>query len=331
MPRLSWTPAEQMTHKITSEVTTGCLNPRQRMIRKLISLLICFVLMLIQLGFLNFYFIKYTAEPRWYCWILADLLVVGVMLYLIIHAILYNYRCLNGACASEANLQYAFVGWLVYSCVVSAKILTAVYVYAGLITISHEFGLQAYRLTLSASAVIFLMLVLSHHYHKLNSPRQTYISYLASAVTLDILDSILFLDLLYNPKLTGFITGGLRAAVVIFACVNFVLPTFGLLKLRYGTSLPHLAFLPYEKLYNMLYFMLVNIPYLGNNWLLIISLFTNAKCPILVIRIYLVQYVEDFNVNIFITKNVIGTVVGIRELWMSYLLYKESQLTATTS
>lgn len=56
------------------------------------------------------------------------------------------------------------------------------------------------QLTLSLTAVIFLLMVESHHYTQLASPRQLYLTYLATAVTLDILDSILFLDLLWDTR-----------------------------------------------------------------------------------------------------------------------------------
>lgn len=50
----------------------------------------------------------------------------------------------------------------------------------------------------------------------------------------------------------------MRITVLFFACLNFVLPTFALFKLRYSKGLPSWVCLPYEKLYTLVYFLVVN-------------------------------------------------------------------------
>jgi hypothetical protein len=62
------------------------------------------------------------------------------------------------------------------------------------------FGRNIFKLNLALAAVVFLFLVEAHHYTQLNSPRQLYLSYLENAITLDLLDSIYFLDLLWLDK-----------------------------------------------------------------------------------------------------------------------------------
>uniref|UniRef100_A0A915JZ18 Uncharacterized protein n=1 Tax=Romanomermis culicivorax TaxID=13658 RepID=A0A915JZ18_ROMCU len=140
----------------------------------------------------------------------------------------------------------------------------------------------------------------------LNSPRQTYLSYLASGITLDVIDSVLFLQLLIDPELKDsskkhtFLPG----AIIFFACFNFVLPTFALFKLRYTRRLPHWMPLPYEKLYTLFYFLTVNLPFL-------------------IIRAYVWQ--KDKNdVSIFIVKNFVMVILAFREVWVSYLQWKEN-------
>jgi hypothetical protein len=68
------------------------------------------------------------------------------------------------------------------------------------IPVDTLFNRNLYKLNLAMSALIFLFLVEAHHYTQLNSPRQMYLAYLESAITLDILDSIIFLNLLWDSK-----------------------------------------------------------------------------------------------------------------------------------
>ncbi len=71
---------------------------------------------------------------------------------------------------------------------------------ANFMTMDSIFGKHTYRLILSLSCPIFLLLVEAHHYTKLNSPRQLYLSHLVGGVTMDILDTIFFMDLLWLDK-----------------------------------------------------------------------------------------------------------------------------------
>lgn len=49
------------------------------------------------------------------------------------------------------------------------------------------------------------MLSESHHYTHVNSPRQLYITYLNTAVALDLLDTIFFLDLLWQNQVGRYV------------------------------------------------------------------------------------------------------------------------------
>jgi len=157
----------------------------------------------------------------------------------------------------------------------------------------------------------------------LNSPRQLYLSYLENAITLDLLDSIYFLDLLWqaqtrkwNLELVIFIL------ILVFACVNFVLPTFALLKLRY-VRMPSWIILPYEKLYALIYVLLVNVPYLAIRIYLYIILVdpasyqftfdTNVQ-PALQVSNTSTTAV-DYDIQIFVFKNIIMIYIALKEIY----------------
>lgn len=60
------------------------------------------------------------------------------------------------------------------------------------------------KLSLSLSVLVFLFLLEAHHYTPLKSDRQLYITYLVTAICFDLLDTITFLDLIWQA-LVGFL------------------------------------------------------------------------------------------------------------------------------
>jgi len=158
-----------------------------------------------------------------------------------------------------------------------------------------------FRLGLSLSILIFLFLLESHHYTPVLSPRQLYITYLVTAICLDLVDTIYFLDLLWQAMKDNWnLQLWLDITILALACVNFILPTFALMKLRFGRFPKY--FLVSDKVWALLYVLLVNGPYLG-------------------IRIYLYVLLEfekrgkHYDASIFMIKNVAMIYLAIRELW----------------
>ncbi len=200
---------------------------------------------------------------------------------------------------SDANIRFAFFAWFAYSCVLAGKVAVTFRLYESKIDTNSEnlFGQHTYKLTLGLAAVIFLLLVESHHYTVLNSPRQLYLTYLATNVTLDLLDSVYFLELLWNKEALKIIKENfaLEITILVFACLNFILPTFALMKLRFR-KYPTWCPLPYPVLYGFFYVLLVNVPYL-------------------VIRSFLWYNIKEHDVSIFLIKNAIMIYLGLREVW----------------
>lgn len=279
---------------------------------ELTSFLLCLATIIAQFGLLDYIFVYYLKEKLWLLWIIADVAVLAVMIWLLVIAIKYNRRCMKERCTDDANVKFAFVAWLVYSLVISAKIAVMFRTFHTELKSEEIFGPTSLKIILALSAVIFLFLVLSHHYTQLNSPRQMYLSYLASSVTLDVIDSVLFLQLLIDPQVKDSVNGNypLKISILFFACFNFILPTFALFKLRYRKGLPRWVPLPYEKLYTLFYFLTVNVPYL-------------------VIRGYVWQ--KDRNdVSIFIVKNCVMVILAFREVWVSFLQWRQSKMAQVT-
>ena len=180
---------------------------KTRMVLDVTAFVACLVLTMAQLAILDYYFIHYLKDEVWYAWVAGDVAVLGAFIACLVVAVRYNQRCMEEVCSSDANIKYAWLAWLVYSCVLAGKVAVTFRLYhddistdLGFTSVDQVFGRHMYKLTLSLTAVIFLLMVESHHYTALASPRQLYLTYLATAVTLDVLDSILFLDLLWDDK-----------------------------------------------------------------------------------------------------------------------------------
>jgi hypothetical protein len=130
-----------------------------------------------------------------------------------------------------------------------------------------------FRLCLSLSILIFLFLLESHHYTPVLSTRQIYITYLATAICLDLVDTIYFLDLLWQSlvrveaksdsaiyfvlqKDNWNLQLWLDITILALVGVNFVLPTFALMKLRFGRFPKY--FLVSDKVWALFYVLLVS-------------------------------------------------------------------------
>lgn len=102
---------------------------------------------------------------------------------------------------SDANIKYAFIGWFVYALLLAGKCATTFCLYYNEIPVNEDlFGRHVFKLNLALAAIVFLFLVEAHHFTQYNSPRQLYLTYLESAITLDIIDSVYFLNLLWEDQ-----------------------------------------------------------------------------------------------------------------------------------
>lgn len=100
-------------------------------------------------------------------------------------------------------MKYAWVGWLAYALVLVGKIAICFRLFYDELPAKaseHDkiFNDHLFRLCLSLSVLIFLFLLEAHHYTHLLSQRQLYVTYLVTAICLDLIDTIYFLDLLWQ-------------------------------------------------------------------------------------------------------------------------------------
>ncbi|XGW31357.1 hypothetical protein V3C99_009935 [Haemonchus contortus] len=277
----------------------GCLD--------IFSFIICLALIIIQLGLIDYYYLTVLSDRIWYSWIGADALVIVVMLWLLVLALKYNQTQMEEVCSVDGKVKFAWIGWLVYSLVLVGKVATCFRLFYSelppgpLDNNDKLFDDHLFKLGLSLSVLIFLFLLEAHHYTPLMSARQLYITYLATAICLDLVDNIYFLDLLWQSLKDGWnLPMWLDITILTVACVNFVMPTFALLKLRFG-RFPRLLYIS-DKVWSLLYVLIVNGPFLG-------------------LRIYLYILLEvqqrgrHYDPSLFAVKNIAMIYLAMRELW----------------
>ncbi|PAV92223.1 hypothetical protein WR25_08995 isoform A [Diploscapter pachys] len=271
------------------------------------SFIIALLLVILQFGVIDYYFISWKGDTYWYGWIGPDAVVILALFVTVILAIKYNRTQMEEVCSVDGKMKYAWVAWLIYSLVLVAKIATCFRIFhqdippTALQNNDKIFDDMLFKLTLSLSFVIFMFILEAHHYTPLRSPRQLYISYLATAICLDLVDNIYFLDLLWQAvKDPWVLPFWLELAILVVSCVNFVMPTFALFKLRFGRFPGY--FLVSDKIWAFLYVLLVNAPVLG-------------------LRIYLYIFLEverhghKYDPSLFPLKNLLMIYIALRELW----------------
>ncbi|GMT24150.1 hypothetical protein PFISCL1PPCAC_15447, partial [Pristionchus fissidentatus] len=308
--------AKHNTKYITMGVTPG---PIVRGCIDIFSFIISLSLMVLQLGLIDYYYIDNLKDNVWYCWLGGDALVVIIFIWLIVLAMRSNQQTMEETSSLDGKVRYAWIAWLVYSLLLVAKITTCFRLFYQELPpkpLDHNDKLlddHLLKLCLCLSALIFIFLLESHHYTPTSSPRQLYINYLMTAICLDLLDTVSFIDLLWqNNGLMWKLPLWLELTILCIGCVNVVLPTFALLKLRFNRNSRIL--LISDRVWSFFYVLLVNGPFLA-------------------FRIYLYVLLEcihkkkgnRYDASIFAIKNVAMVYIALRELWVRLHYWRQKR------
>uniref|UniRef100_A0A915AA12 Uncharacterized protein n=1 Tax=Parascaris univalens TaxID=6257 RepID=A0A915AA12_PARUN len=233
----------------------GCLD--------VLACVLCILLVIVQLGLIDFYYISVLKDKIWYAWLGADSLVIIILIWLVVLAIRSNQQHIEEVSSTDAQVKYAWIGWFAYSTVLVGKIVACFRLFHEQLPPSpldnHDktFDDHLFRLGLSLSALIFLLLLEAHNYTPVFSTRQTYIVYLITAVSFDIIDTVYFLDLLWQSfKDNWQLPLWLDIVILSLAALNFILPTLALMRLRFG-RFPRVLLLS-DKLWALFYVLLVS-------------------------------------------------------------------------
>ena len=187
---------------------------------------------------------------------------------------------------TKAELPLGWIAWLVYSILLASRMAILFQDVVQRLDEKDFFGPNTLKLTLASSAFIFLLLIATHHDAPYGSSRQSFISSVSRGSTMDILDTVAILDILFITESHIFLTFEMHKTIIAIAFINLILPTVPLLVLnqtRFGkddmTTTLKIS-------HTLVYMLFINV-------------------PLFIIRLILWN-VRNQNISVFLIKNVLG-------------------------
>ena len=146
---------------------------------------------------------------------------------------------------------------------------------------------------LCLTPVIFLFFVFAHYDARPNTRRKLYLEKLLSMVTLDLFDSVEMLENLFDKEK---IPPVIENVILVFAAINFCLPTLALYELKHNKfrDSGEVSPVSFKLLYICIFLLFVNIPFL-------------------VIRLVL-WHKYSFHISVLLAKNGLGVGLGVLEI-----------------
>jgi hypothetical protein len=287
--------------------------PREvfRDVARILVRILLVVVLLAQGGLVDYYLVVYAdsyVNYNWLVWIIAD--ATNCVIFTI--ALIVSYKMIHGNRREKGSkgipflrslqgnkitgeLPMGYITWGIYAVLLITRLAIFFKTGAGKLNEENFFGPNMMKTAIGLSAFIFMLLVMTSSSAKAHTERATYIEKLIGITTLDILDSVEFLEILFIQESKIFLTFKLWNSILAFSCINLLLPTVPLLVLSH-TRFGHSPGKRVVKIvHSLLFIVLVNIPFLT-------------------IRVYL-WHVLNHDISVFIIKNVIMIMIGCKDIF----------------
>jgi len=296
------------------------------MSNKTFHILNCVCLVLVyaaQSIILNSYMISYS-EHSWSSslWYVGDLFLVCLFLATSIKAYMYLSkkkleRKTDPVPQGDARkrlrrkilgvLPLSYITWICYAILLVSKIC---FIYKSeiinMLDPKDTFGPQLLKFSVSASTMVFILLVSSQHDAEKDSQRALAIKSLCTNTAFELLDSVSLLSLLVIRESHLIFTYDFENVVISFAVVNYFLPTIALYQFALTDFGQVEKPLDLNGVYHLCHMVLVNIPYLA-------------------IRIYLWSGFGS-DISLFIMKNVIAILWHLKDVVPDFvILHRQCQ------
>ena len=190
------------------------------------------------------------------------------------------------------ELPYAFIAWFAYAAVTLVPETAVIFKhFANQLEDDKAklLGQNILKVALCISPILFLLLVSSHHDSQPHGSRKNYVEKVVGTVTIDLMDSIDILEILFVKETVLLLPEALINSIIAFACINFFLPTLVLMELRVNKFDGEVRSISFQIVYSLCYIFLVNIPF----W---------------VIRVVL-WWEYSWDVSVFIAKNIVAIAI----------------------
>ncbi|XP_022085379.1 cat eye syndrome critical region protein 6 homolog [Acanthaster planci] len=205
--------------------------------------LICLAVLAGQSAFLDHVLIHYgqgTGFKRGYEWIIIDVIVFVFWLSAFMASRRQAGQPIYPLPKTKQDLFYefpfAYSCWLVYACVFVAKVIRIIHNID--VTGIHEgiFSPIVLKIAVSLSSILFLLLAYSHHEGVEKQEYKLQVQKLGTMASLAMLDSADLLDMIVTGDQEHILPYHVRAAIVAFGCICFIIPTIPLFALRFLAS-----------------------------------------------------------------------------------------------
>ncbi|XP_065066841.1 uncharacterized protein LOC135692585 [Rhopilema esculentum] len=260
----------------------------------------CIILLVFQGAILDLYLVK-EHDTRWASFVIADVTVICVWVVCLITAHRFFKFKQDEVDAGKDPEEYpdelplAFAAWLVYAALLTPRI-AILFGGSGASRLKEKdfFGPNTLKAGAACTPLIFILLVYAHHDSKPHTVRKYYIQSLTGSIAFDLFDSLDLLEFLFLDREEHKFPRALTTAVLVFACLNFFLPTLALFELKINSFTGQVSSLSSKVLYSCAFVFLVNVPNL-------------------IIRSVL-WHKYNTDVSVLLMKNVICVVIGIVEI-----------------
>ncbi|OQV24084.1 hypothetical protein BV898_02038 [Hypsibius exemplaris] len=268
---------------------------------------------LVQGGILDYYLIHHNGWT-WAPWIAADVVCVAAIFCCIYYSRRYydkydrevqdekDLELTQGwkdleepkvARGAPATLPLAYIGWLVYSGLLVARIVMIFKTFGSTISGEEVWGTNMLEFVIGGTAGIFAFLLATVD-RKPTPSQKVCLKFLQHHVLLEIIDSVEFLTILFTAEHKLTLPGYVYDLILAFSCINMILPTLGLYQLS-ATNFKRAK--PRENFYIL--------------QTILSTIFGNL--PFLIIRVVLWSE-HKFTNALFVMKNIIAMVQNVVEL-----------------
>lgn len=263
------------------------------------SYVTCILTVIIQAYIVNkFLVIKYST--LWYTWYIADASVVALFVWAFVDSYKKNSAKLSRTKHKDlfngklGLMPLIYITWFLYSVFLAIRVAIIFKWIAPRLDESMMFGPNMLKTGLSLSSIIFFLHVLAHVAAEPKTLKEQYVTGIISRVTMDVLDSVQFLEILFITDSHIFMSFEMHNAIVGIGCINLILPTLKLGILS-GWHFGDIRMAQVLETFHLVFYLLV------------------VNLPLLVIRI-LLWSVHSQDISVFIIKNILSLCMTIKAI-----------------
>ena len=205
--------------------------------------------------------------------------------------------------STGGELPLGYITWFLYALVLAIKMVILFghpYYIAQQLDSKPFFGSNVLKITIALAAIIFFLFIETHNDAPPESDRQGFLNAVTAGATMDILDTVQLLDVLFIQESHLILPYSIDRAIVGIAFINLLLPTILLLifsRTRYGKGdMPKKL----KLFHKMVYVLLVNV-------------------PMFIIRGFLWR-VKLSTISVFIIKNVMSIGFALKDIAYQFLV-----------